>query len=71
LSICNSANHGSDLKGRERQATERLTLQTYLSWTSRVGENQDELEKILQSLEADEVVAGYQHWREFATNPES
>jgi hypothetical protein len=68
LRVCVSADHSSDLKGRERQATERLTLQTYLTWARRVGENQDELEEIVQSLEADEIVVGHQHWRELAAN---
>ena len=68
LRVCDTAYHESDAKDRERQISERATLLNHLTWTQRAGENQDELEKILQSLEANKFVGGYQHWRELAVN---
>ena len=68
LRVCDCVYHEADAKGRERQISERATLLNHLTWTQRAGENQDELEKILQSLEANNFVGGYQHWRELAVN---
>ena len=68
LRVCDSAHHESDAKGRQGQILEHATLLNHFTWTQRARQNQEELEKILQSLEANGFVAGYQHWRELAVN---
>jgi hypothetical protein len=69
LKICRAANP-TDYHGRQRNILEVATLISHLEWTKRAGNDQAELEKIVQSLEAKQAVTalrGYQHWRELAT----
>jgi cell fate (sporulation/competence/biofilm development) regulator YlbF (YheA/YmcA/DUF963 family) len=43
------------------------TLNHHLQLARRAGNDQAKLEEVVRSLETNEVVRGYQHWREVAT----
>jgi hypothetical protein len=64
--VCTAANP-TDAQGRERRILELGTLTNHLEWAKRAGSDQRELERVVKSLETNSVVAGYQHWRELAT----
>ena len=55
-----------DAPGRTHQILEAATLLRHLGWTRNAGDNQAELERVIQSLKRHEVVRGSQHWRELA-----
>jgi hypothetical protein len=67
LQRCRSeALNPTDKAARERRNIELATLLNHLMWTSNVGDNQAELERIVHSLETNPVL-DYQNWREKAT----
>lgn len=67
MRACRAATHAPDDKiGRDRQILELATLTQHLRMASDAGNDQAELEKVVQSLEKNMVV-GYQRWRELST----
>jgi hypothetical protein len=66
LGVCQKANP-TDLKGKERRILEYNTLLSHLMWAERVGDDEAELERIVLSLETNNFIRGYEHWRESAT----
>ena len=67
LSVCRGAAaqlSPSDAEGEKQNILEFNTLLQHQQWADRVGDNQDELERIVSSLENNGFLRGYQHWRE-------
>ncbi len=67
LQMCDKIDHGSDTRGSEQKMREHQSLLAHQEWTIRAGDDQNELEKVVQSLEKNEIIRGYRHWREVAT----
>jgi hypothetical protein len=59
----------TDTKGRERNILEFNTLLQHFQWAERAGDDQEELEKIVRSLETNGFLRGYQDWRERSETP--
>ena len=53
-----------DVEGKERNRTEYNLLMVHLKLTERESHEQSALEKIVQSLETNDVLRAYQGWRE-------
>lgn len=66
MRVCRDANP-TDSPGKERRILELGTLTNHLEWAKRAGDDQAELERVVRSLETNNVVHGYQRWRELAT----
>jgi hypothetical protein len=49
---------------KQRNTLEFSTLMTHSIWTEAVGDDQPELERIVNSLEANPFLRGYERWRE-------
>lgn len=67
LTVCREAAaklSKGDIQGRERNILEFNTLLNHQLWAGRAGENQNELERIVSSLEYNGFLRGYQRWRE-------
>ena len=57
----------TDEPTRQQKLLEHATLTNHL-WLARgAGDDQNELEKVVRSLEKNPVTRGYQHWRERVT----
>jgi hypothetical protein len=54
----------SDAQGKQRNILEFNTLLQHQQWADRAFDNQDELERIVSSLENNGFLHGYQRWRE-------
>ena len=54
----------SDTQGKQRNILEFNTLLQHQQWAEGAGENQDELDRIVSSLENNGFLRGYQRWRE-------
>jgi hypothetical protein len=66
MRICRDATP-TDESGKKRQTIELAILTSHLRWAQTVGDDLTMLEQIVQSLETNEAVRGYQHWRRLAT----
>lgn len=69
MQICRKA-LPTDHAGIERRTLELTTLTSHLEWAKRAGNDQAELEKIIDSLEgktATAILRPYQRWRDSAT----
>ena len=67
LTVCRGAAaqmNPSDTRGREQNLLEFNTLLQHEQWAERAGDNQDELERVVSSLENNGFMRGYQRWRE-------
>jgi hypothetical protein len=52
-----------DAAGRMRNKQEFETLTTHVLWIERVGDDREELERVLTSLENSKLVRAYQRWK--------
>jgi hypothetical protein len=66
MRVCRSVNP-TDASGKQRQILELTTLTRHLNWAKSAGDDQAELERVVGSLEVNEVVRRYQRWRQLAT----
>ena len=67
LKVCREAGermNPSDTRAKEQNIVEFNTLMNHLMWAQRAGSDQAELERVVHSLESNEVLRGYQLWRE-------
>jgi hypothetical protein len=64
LQRCREALNPTDEPGTERRRIELSTLLNQLLWTNKVGDNQAELERIVDSLERNPFLGDHQPWRE-------
>ena len=67
LKICREAAERmspSDTPGKEQNILEFNTLMQHLKWAQRADSDQTELERVVSSLESNQVLRGYQRWRE-------
>jgi hypothetical protein len=65
LQVCREAGqlHAGDEKAKERNILEFNTLMTHLRWAESVAD-QNGLERIVESLDTNPFLRGYQRWRE-------
>jgi hypothetical protein len=66
MRICRNATP-ADESGKKRQLIELAILTSHLGWAKSIGDDLTMLEQIVQSLETNEAVRTYQHWRQLAT----
>jgi hypothetical protein len=52
----------TDAPGKQRQILELTTLTRHLEWTKSAGDDQAELDRVVGSLETNEVVRRYRRW---------
>jgi phage shock protein A len=67
LKVCREAAermNPSDTRAKEQNILEFNTLMNHLTWVQRAGSDQAELERVVRSLESNELMRGYQRWRE-------
>jgi|HubBroStandDraft_3_1064219.scaffolds.fasta_scaffold709932_1 hypothetical protein len=67
LKVCREAEermNPSDTRGKDQNILEFKTLMQHLKSAQRAGSDQTELERVVSSLESNQVLRGYQRWRE-------
>jgi len=68
LAMCRKAGSQlTDLQSLERKKLEVAALLRNLQMTEEAGDDQVELERVVNSLEANPLLRDYHHWREKAT----
>ena len=58
-----AARFNSSVEDKQRSDLELSTLTTHEMWVEFAGDNQTELERVVQSLETNPFLSGYQRWR--------
>ena len=57
----------SEIPGATQQNVEHMTLLQHLKMAREAGNDQEELEAVVASLEKNPIIGRYQHWRELST----